>query len=150
MIRHVPNPSSSISFQISFVSVPSKKHPPVTSLIWRLATWWQSQRRTIQLAAQQLPPGRVAQRGPHQAPTRVPPNLSASHRGKIRRRIQSMKPCHHLPGVFCPSNFFHGVCFMPAFCDRNNSLDLLGSACDRFFNSLLCLALFFWIHSHST
>lgn len=52
---------------------------------------------------------------------------------------------------FSPSIFFHGVCLaMPAFCDRKNSLIVLGSASDRFFNPLLCLALFFWIHSHST
>ena len=126
----------------------SLSHP---RLIWRLATWWQSQQRTIQLAAQKLPPGRFAQRvSPSTHPD--PPNLSASHKsGKIRRRIQSMKPCHHLPGVFCPSIFFHGVCLaMPAFCDRKNSLIVLGSACDRFCNSLLCLAFVFWIHSHST
>lgn len=51
--------------------------------------------------------GRFAQRvsPPRFLPTGPPPHLSASQRGKIRRRIQSMKPCHHLPGVFAPQFF---------------------------------------------
>lgn len=150
MIRHVPNPSSSISFQISCVFCPpQKKHPsgpPHLETCNVVAKPTENHSACGPTVAWADSRSEFHHRGFSQ-PDRPPTSL---HRSAARLEEGSKAWSHVIIcRVFLPLNFFPW-CLFYAFFDRKNSLIVLGPVCDRFFNSLLCLALFFWIHSHST